>query len=305
MMRAVRFSAQLGFTISPEVEESIKENAKDINNVSAERIHDELIKILKSNNPSQGIRNLHKLGLLKEIAPEIEKCFDENLGRQNNPWHIYDVGEHTLVALENTPNDLIVRMATLCHDLGKPVVRTTGEDGIDHFYKHPIVSSELTNSLMKRLKFTTKEKNTVVLLVALHDYRFVPERKCLEKFVLKHPEVTPEIFEQLMLLQKADNLGQNPEMTEGRLYLIEEVLTMYRKIVSGPYRECDLAINGNDIMSITTTLKGDPIKLEDKAIKEAKKQALAYVLQDPNRNTKEELINFVRRNAKNIKNAVK
>jgi tRNA nucleotidyltransferase (CCA-adding enzyme) len=301
MMRAIRFSAQLGFSIAEEVKDAIKNNAKDINNVSSERIHDELIKILKSPNPSKGIKALYELNLLKEILPEFEKCFDDKLGRQNNPWHIYSVGEHTLKALENTPNDLIVRMAALCHDLGKPVVRTTDEEGIDHFYKHPIVSTELTYSLMKRLKFTNKERDAVVTLVKLHDYRFVAERKCLEKFIIKHPEVTPELFEKLIVLQKADNLGQNPELTKGRIDLLNEIYDIYKEIVAGPYRECDLAINGNDIMSISSTLKGEEIKLENKEIRIAKQMLLEFVIKDSSRNTKEELITFVRREAKNIK----
>ena len=304
MMRVVRFSAQLGFTIDEAAKDAIRAHCEDIKNVSHERIHDELIKILKSNSPAQGIRNLHELGLLKQFMPALDDCFDEELGRQVNPWHLYTVGEHTMKALENSPNDLTLRLAVLLHDVAKPIVRSTDENGIDHFYKHPGLSSKMAEEILMDLKFTTKEKEEAAMLIKYHDQRLEPERKKVEKFVLNNPKFTPELFNKLLDLQKSDHLGQNPEMTAEGLVKLEQVRKIFSEVVSGPYRESDLAINGGDIMAITSTAKGEPVTLRAEEIRVAKHMCLAHVLQDSSRNTKEELVMFVRKNAKQIKTTV-
>ena len=302
MMRAVRFSAQLDFKIADNVRDSISNRHEDIRNVSKERIHDELCKILKSNNPSDGLRNLQELGLMRDIAPNIDRCFDEREGRQENPYHSYTIGEHTLKVVENCPNDIVTRMAALGHDLGKFETRTTDKNGVDHFIGHPERSKELLHELMTDLKFTTKERDEATKLVELHEGRLEPTRDDISRFILKNPDVKPETFDRLIDLQKADIYGQNPEMIGDRIDKLEEVRSLYHEITSGPYRDSDLAINGREIMEIRENSKGEPITYRGSEIKEAKQELLAYVLKDQTKNNYVELRNYLLENSKQIKN---
>lgn len=302
MMRAVRFSAQLDFKIADNVRDAISDRHEDIRNVSKERVHDELCKILKSDNPAEGLRNLHELQLMKEVAPTLDRCFDERDGRQDNPYHSYTIGEHTLRVVENCPNDLVTRMAALGHDLGKFETRTTDERGTDHFIGHPERSKELLSELMTDLKFTTRERTEAVRLVELHESRLEPNREDINRFIIKNPDITPETFDRLIDLQKADIYGQNPDMIGDRVERLEEVRSLYHEITSGPYRESDLAINGRDIMDIRENSKGEPIEFRGQEIKEAKHELLAYVLKDQSRNNYTELRNYLLENSKQIKN---
>ena len=132
MLRAIRFKAQLGFVLEDKTAQAIKKCAVFIKKVSKERVLEELNKILLSNN-HDAIRDLHELGLLKFILPEVERCFGEP---QRNKYHIYDVGEHIMHTVTNTQRDLILRWAALLHDTGKPCCSSVDSAGIIHFYGH-------------------------------------------------------------------------------------------------------------------------------------------------------------------------
>lgn len=139
MLRAVRFAAQLGFSIEQETQEAIAGLAGNIKKVSAERIQVELVKLLTSPNPGE-LKVAYRMGLTAVFLPEFDVMMETP---QNNPHHCCSVGEHTLKAIEAVPADKVLRLTMLLHDIAKPACRTTDKKGVDHFYGHPVRGSEM------------------------------------------------------------------------------------------------------------------------------------------------------------------
>ena len=166
MMRAVRFSAQLGYEIEAATETAITHLAENLKKISAERIQVELLKLLCAPYPGR-IRSAYELGITKIILPEFDSCMET---AQNNPHHCYTVGEHSIRAMEAVEPDKCLRLAMLFHDIGKPVTKTTDQEGIDHFHGHPLVSEEMTRKILKRLKLDNQTIFTVTRLVRYHDH---------------------------------------------------------------------------------------------------------------------------------------
>ena len=162
MLRAVRFCAQLDFTLDDEVFGAIKRLSKNILKISAERIRDELLKILTAPNPVSGVRLLSETGLLYLVLPEVHNLWNFS---QKSQWHTLDVFEHTLDVLQKmsvlTP-DPILRLAALLHDIGKAKTRTIDEDKHYHFYKHDLVGSEMAYEVCERLKLSNANRKKVV-----------------------------------------------------------------------------------------------------------------------------------------------
>ena len=245
MLRAVRFKAQLGFEIEERTELAIRKYAVLIKKVSKERILDELNKILLSDNPD-GVRDLHRLGLLKFILPELERCFGE---KQRNKFHIYDGGEHIMQTIKNTPPDLILRWAALLHDTGKPCCSSVDSNGIIHFYGHHRESRRITVDVLHRLHMDSNSIRDIALLVENHDYRVEPSFGAVKRMMSK---TGADLFEKLLTLQKADNAAKNPELLPEKLKRIDGGLEIYREVLAKnqPYRVTDLVLNGRDLMEI-------------------------------------------------------
>ena len=149
IMRAVRFSAQLGFEIEKETKAALSVIAPNLKNVSAERIETELVKLLVSPHPDY-LRTAWETGITKEFLPEFDACMNTE---QNTPHHCWTVGEHTLHSLLNVPCDKVLRLTMLLHDIGKPKVKTTDENGRDHFKTHGSVGEKMAKEILRRLKF--------------------------------------------------------------------------------------------------------------------------------------------------------
>ena len=165
MLRAVRFGAQLGFSIEDETREAIVSLAPNIAKVSAERIQIEMVKLLTSGHPEL-LRTAYETGLTAVFLPE----FDEMMKTpQNNPHHCYSVGEHTLHALMEIQPDKVARITMLLHDVAKPMCRTTDEHGVDHFYGHPQEGSLVAKKILRRLKFDNDTTDRVCRLILCHD----------------------------------------------------------------------------------------------------------------------------------------
>ena len=245
MLRAVRFKAQLGFEIEERTELAIRKYAVLIKKVSKERILAELNKILLSDNPD-GVRDLHRLGLLKFILPELERCFGE---KQRNKFHIYDVGEHIMQTIKNTPPDLILRWAALLHDTGKPCCSSVDSNGIIHFYGHHRESRRITVDVLHKLHMDSNSIRDIALLVENHDYRVEPSFGAVKRMMSK---TGADLFEKLLTLQKADNAAKNPELLPEKLKRIDGGLEIYREVLAKnqPYRVTDLVLNGRDLMEI-------------------------------------------------------
>lgn len=230
MMRAVRFSAQLGYEIEAVTETAITHLAENLKKISAERIQVELLKLLCAPYPGR-IRSAYELGITKIILPEFDSCMET---AQNNPHHCYTVGEHSIRAMEAVEPDKCLRLAMLFHDIGKPVTKTTDQEGIDHFHGHPLVSEEMTRKILKRLKLDNQTIFTVTRLVRYHDHYIGETSKAVRRSIL---EIGEEIFPLLLQVKRADIEAQS------------EYLKKKRKSTLKRFRSCMKTFSGKSSAS--------------------------------------------------------
>ena len=279
MMRAIRFVCQLGFAIEPLTQAAICNNASLISRVSPERIRDELIQILLCNCPSKGFYLLHETGLLIFILPELEKCFNFN---QRNPHHSQDVFGHIMTVLENTPLDLTIRLAALLHDIGKPLTFSLGEDGVGHFYGHNLKSCDLAKAVLTRLKFDNKTIDKVLILIKEHMNRLKSPGKSTLKRLINRAGIGN--VEALLDLQIADvdRPGKKDEVKD-----LQDIKQQISTILweNGPMKVSDLAINGDDLISLGIA----PGEAMGKILNEL----LDLVIEKPESNTREDLLKKV------------
>lgn len=244
IMRAVRFASAFGFDIEKNTSEAMWHLHKRLDLVAKERINVELNKMLCGMNPVRYLREYDYLFFY--IIPELSAmkgC------EQNNPYHIYDVWNHTLNVLENIEEkDTVLRLAALFHDIGKPYVYTE-KDGRGHFYGHADKSCELAQNIMKRLKYSTDEISEVLTLVRYHDTPITPTKKFLRRMLGK---MERSVFEKLLSLSRGDVLGQSGKDREERLSNIAEVKNLLAEFDAE--NECfslkQLKVSGNDIISL-------------------------------------------------------
>ncbi|HEX3044257.1 MAG TPA: CCA tRNA nucleotidyltransferase [Bacillota bacterium] len=282
MMRAVRFCSQLGFELEASTLEAITAEADLITRASPERIRDELVKILLSDRPAAGLRLLYRTGLLKWVLPELERCQGFN---QRNPRHSLDVFDHTLAVVENVPGALVLRLAALLHDVGKPLTFSVGEDGIGHFYGHDRKSSELAVEILSRLRFDHKTIDSVALLVKEHMRRLQsPSKSALKRLINR---VGAELVFSLLDLQIADIKRPETLQEAGQL---EELKNQVRSILdeNEPIGFKALAINGHDLK----TLGINP----GVQMKEILSFLLEQVIDHPELNNRERLLEIVTTN---------
>lgn len=243
ILRAIRFSAQLGFSIDEETQKAMTSRAEALRHVSAERIRVELVKLLISNHPDR-IKKACRLGITKVILPE----YDAIVGvAQHTPNHIYDVEKHTLIALKNIDPEPILRLTMLFHDFGKPAVKKT-DSGRDIFYRHPEVSAQMCREILKRMKFDNYTLERVYRLVKWHGLKYFPNEVSVRRALNR---VGKDIFEQFIKVQRADISAKNPAVVEKKQKLLDEKEMVYRQIIERGdcFEVKTLKVNGNDLMS--------------------------------------------------------
>lgn len=245
ILRAVRFSAQLAFPIEPETADAIRELAPNLANISAERIQVELVKLLVSDHPEL-IQDAYELGVTKVILPE----WDAMVGvKQNTPHHMYDVDQHTLHALQNVRADKVLRLAMLFHDMGKPEMKTTDEEGMDHFKKHALVSEETARIILRRLKFDNDTVRKVTKLVCYHDHRIAATNKSVRRLLYK---IGKDLFPLYLEVRMADVLAQSEYERREKVENITETEKCFQEVLE--HNDCvslkELAINGQDLMDL-------------------------------------------------------
>lgn len=277
MMRAVRFSGQLGYEIETETAGAVKELAPTLKKISAERICTELTKLMVSAHPEY-LKKAYELGMTKIFLPEFDAAMEME---QNNPHHCYGVGEHILHSLTKVRAEKVLRFAMLFHDLGKAMTKTTDEKGIDHFHGHAAVSAEIADKVMKRLRFDNDTRQKVVKLVKYHDLKVELTPRSVRRAIVKLGE---ELFPLLLEVKRADFLAQSTYMREEKEAELKELEAIYKQILEE--HNCislkDLAVCGSDL--IKAGMK------PGKEIGEVLNHLLEAVLENPEKNEKEVLL---------------
>lgn len=245
VLRAVRFAAQLGFSVDCDTQLAMGSKAPNLADISAERIQVELVKLLVSDNPDT-LKLAYDLGLTAVFLPEFDRMMET---KQNNPHHMYNVGEHTLCALKAVKPEKNLRLAILFHDIGKPDTESIDDEGISHFYNHAEFSEKKANQIMRRLKFDNNSINYVKRLIRWHDYRFTLTERSMRRSLNK---IGIDIFEDLMEVMRADVLAQSSYLRKEKLDELHKIHDIYNEIISS--NNCitvaDMEINGNDLIDL-------------------------------------------------------
>ncbi len=275
LMRAVRLATQLDFTIEAGTLRAINQKASLLEEISRERIRDELMKIISSDHPDRGIRLLIETGLMEFIIPELLEGTDFDQPKH----HHFPVLEHNIRSLAQTPSDdPLVRLASLLHDVGKPK-SARGQGAARTFHGHEVIGARQTKRIMERLRFSKADTDRVVNLVRNHMFLFQFETtdKAVRRIIRR---VGPENVADLVALRVGDRLGSGCRIGYNKkLQLFEERVVEVQK---DPIDTRLLAINGHDLMQGLGIEPGPVIgRIMD--------QLLEEVLDDPDRNTKEYL----------------
>ena len=277
ILRGVRFAAQLGFDIEEDTRQGMKELAWTLQNISAERIQVELVKMITSKRPEM-LREAYELGMTRIVLPEFDQLMTTG---QETPHHMYSVGEHTLHAMKNIRADKILRLAMLLHDMGKPALKTVDEAGVAHFKKHALESERIAGNVLRRLKFDNDTIRKVTRLVRYHDLRMPATAKSVRRAM---NQIGEELFPYYMEVRRADVLAQSMYQREEKIENLDQIEELYHQIVEDG--DCvslkDLAVTGRDL--IASGMK------PGKKIGEKLEELLKLVIEDPKLNTKEELL---------------
>lgn len=243
LFRAVRFAAELGFSLEPETRRALDRLHGSISRVAKERIFAELKKLLTAPHAADALRICP--ALLFSAVPELAVLRDVP---QHSRYHIYDVFEHTLHALDAAPPDETVRLAVLLHDTGKGPCRTTGADGYDHFYGHPVKSAEIARRALQSLRCDNRTLRAVVQLVELHDLHF-PMRPV--KFRRLLAALGFPLFYRLLDVARADSAAHAPEFVAPRLQALDEAEAEARRLEAAGFCRTvrQLRINGDDLIA--------------------------------------------------------
>ena len=258
MMRAARFSAQLGFTVAPEVRRAMTNMADRISIVSAERVRDELVKLVCSPRPRAGLTLLVETGLAEHILPELPA-----LALERDEHHRHkDVYEHTLTVLEQTIDledrlpdggpDFVARFAALMHDVGKPRTRRFQADGTVTFHHHDVVGAKLTRKRMQALRFSSDDTAAVATLVELHlRFHGYGEGHWTDSAVRRYVRDAGDLLPWLHVLTRADCTTRNQRKADRLRRTYDELETRIQRLSE----EEELAairpdLDGNQIMEI-------------------------------------------------------
>lgn len=285
LMRAIRFATQFSFSIDPQTLTALSADASLLQNISKERIHDELLKILASDFPYEGIMLLKNTTLLEYILPELLEGVNVSQERPGR-HHTTDVFTHNVLSLKFCPSEnAIVRFAALIHDIAKPRVAGKDQDGFVIFHNHEIVGAKMATEICDRLKFSKKDKQKVVTLVRWHMFT-VDEHitdSAVRRFIRR---IGADNVTDMIDVRIGDRLGSGTQTAESwRLKLFKKRIE--EQLAPAPFSITDLAIDGNDIMQ---ELQVKP----SKQIGELLKKLFEEVDEDLTKNTKEYLLKRIK-----------
>ncbi len=276
ILRAVRFETELGFKIEKNTEEAIKKTSHTLKKIAIERIKDEFVKIIMSENPMDGIISLNQLDILKYIIPELEEGF----GEKQKGAHIYTVWEHSLRALQHSADrewPLHVRLGALLHDIGKPASKRFDKVKKENtFYGHEVIGARMTKKIMKRLRFPREISDVVVKLVRNHLFFSDIEKITLSAVRRIIRNVGPDNVWDLMKVRACDRIGMGRPVEKP--YRLRQYHAMIDQAMKDPVSVGMLKLKGDELMELLHEKPGPRIGWILHAL-------LEEVLDDPTLNT--------------------
>ncbi|MFP4539637.1 MAG: CCA tRNA nucleotidyltransferase [Candidatus Paceibacterota bacterium] len=281
ILRAIRFQAEINFTIEEETLNAIYEKREILTYISKERIRDEFSRIINSKNPAAALELARRLDILKFIAPELE----EGCGVKQSGAHRYDVFTHSLYSLQHAADNdwpFEVRLATLFHDVGKPRTRKINKQkkGFS-FYGHEVVGAKLTEKALKRLKFPKETVREISTLVRWHMFFSDPDKISLSAIRRLLQNVGEDKIWDLMKIRFSDRKGMG--VPKEQPYRLRKYQAMIEKVLSDPVSVKNLAIDGNDLIESINVKPGPSIGFILHAL-------LEEVIQDPELNKRDHLL---------------
>lgn len=281
ILRGIRFAARFGFELEDATYQAMIKHKALIQYISEERIQVELTKTLISKEPRK-MEELVNTGLIHYIIPEFEAIVGLT---QENHYHYLTVDQHTYEGLKFVAPDPILRWTFYLHDIGKALTKTVDEKGIAHFYGHPEKSSIQAKVILKRLKFDNKTIKDVGHLVKEHDYVIEATPKGLRRGMRR---IGVEYFEAWLQIKYADIMAKHPDKRDESLLKLEKLRCVYQEVLASNacLRIKDLAIGGNDLIEVGIN--------PGKQIGEILNKILDKVVEQPELNTEENLLNFIK-----------
>lgn len=274
IFRAIRFSSVLGFEVEEKTKQAIFDKKELLRKVSIERIETEFSKMLKGDKAVELIDEYREIIAL--FIPEIQPMFGF---KQNNKYHIYDVWEHTLKAMEQADN-WFIKLTMFLHDIAKPLCYTEDEKG-GHFYLHNVKGADMAKDILTRLRFDNETINDISQLVLVHDDLKNVSSRAIKRMLNRIGE---RQFERLLEVMKCDIKAQNSEYIS-RLEEIDKMEVLFKEIIAS--NQCfnlkQLEIGGNDLINIGIA-KG-------KLIGQTLNSLLEMVINNELENDKEQLLN--------------
>ncbi|KKT38798.1 MAG: Polynucleotide adenylyltransferase/metal dependent phosphohydrolase [Candidatus Collierbacteria bacterium GW2011_GWF1_44_12] len=306
MMRAIRFAARLGFKIEEKTLEAISSQSGLLSKISRERVRDELFRILVTDYPADGVQLMISTGLMKDIMPELL----EGRGIAQGGHHQLTVLDHAIEALRNCPSsDVLVRLAALIHDIGKPRSRRFKCRSCEKLYKeidveiykcevcgfiqdtrkmitfygHEVIGARMTEEIVKRLRLTSKQSEKMVTMVRQHMFAYQPEMTdaAIRRLIRK---IGKENISDMIMLRIADRKGSGSRTTSWRFMELQKRIgeQLYE-----PMEVKDMAVNGKDVMEVLGVPPGPVIGKTLNALFEE-------VIEDTSKNNRDYLIGRIR-----------
>ncbi|MBQ9516787.1 MAG: HD domain-containing protein [Eubacterium sp.] len=286
IMRALRFAAVLGFDIEEHTSQAVFDNKDLLKNIATERIYTELVKLLLGDYCEDIL--LKYRDVFAVVLPELAPCFDFE---QHSKWHLYDVYTHIVKSVALTPKKDYMRLAMLFHDIGKPFVKTTDDNGQDHFKGHPIISEQKARVILDRLHASNGIKHKVQTLIANHDYYITPKPSNIKRWLRNLGE---DLTLDYIDFKIADLMSHNLDLSMPEIDTLKRIKLQTIEIINSgePYRISDLAIGGNELKQIG---------FEGKQIADELDKLISDVSGNPTLNQKEKLLHIAEADYKPIR----
>ncbi len=285
LLRAVRMVSELNFSIEENTKSAMEKCSGQLEKISKERIRDELVRIINSENPKKGFELAHSLGLLRYIVPELER----GIGVEQNQAHSYDVFEHNVRSLQHAADKkwpFPVRIAALFHDIGKPQTRKWSDEKKDWtFHGHEVIGAKMVKRTLEELKFSRETIDTIEKLVRWHMFFSDPDKVTLSAVRRIVRNVGPKNIDNLMKLRICDRIGTGRPKEQP--FRFRKYQSMIEEALQDPISVGMLKIDGHKIMEVTREKPGPRLGWILHGL-------LEEVLDDPKKNTSEYLENKAR-----------